>query len=63
MYGTVRSLTWGLDVLKGTEQKVHIAGILFEMVNMLVDDLKAPRFIDTDAGLAMISGEKVSVMH
>ncbi|WP_157837384.1 hypothetical protein [Buttiauxella noackiae] len=52
-----------LNHQESAEQKAHITGMLFEMVNLLVDDLKAPRFIDTGEGLAMISGEKVSAIH
>ncbi|OAT15543.1 hypothetical protein M979_3498 [Buttiauxella noackiae ATCC 51607] len=52
-----------LNHKESAEQKAHITGILFEMVNLLVDDLKAPRFIDTGEGLAMMSGEKVSAIH
>lgn len=52
-----------LNHQESAEQKAHITGMLFEMVNLLVDDLKAPRFIDTGEGLAMISGQKVSAIH
>ena len=45
------------------EQKEHITGLLFELVNVLVEDLKAPRFVSTDAGLVMISGEAVPGIH
>ena len=44
-------------------QEEHITGILFELINVLVDDLKTPRFVRTDAGLAMISGEAVTGIH
>lgn len=45
------------------DQEEHIAGLLFELVNVLVEDLKAPRFVRTDAGLVMISGEAVPGIH
>jgi hypothetical protein len=52
-----------LNQEQSEEQRGHITGILYEMVNVLVEDLKAPRFVRTDAGLIMISGEKVPCMH
>lgn len=45
------------------QQEEHITGLLFELVNVLTDDLKAPRFVQTDAGLVMISGEAVPGIH
>jgi hypothetical protein len=37
--------------------------MLFEMVNLLAEDLKAPRFVRTEFGLVMIGGEAVSGIH
>ncbi|OAT33663.1 hypothetical protein M975_1024 [Buttiauxella brennerae ATCC 51605] len=41
------------------EQQDHIAELLFDLLMMLADDLKAPRFIRTATGLAMIGGEAI----
>jgi hypothetical protein len=40
-----------------------ITGILFEMVNLLAEDLKAPRFMRAESGLVMMSGEAVPGIH
>lgn len=45
------------------EQSEHITGLLFELINLLVEDLKTPRFVRTDGGLAMTSGEAVPGIH
>lgn len=45
------------------EQEEHITGLLFELINVLVEDLKAPRFVRTDAGLVMICADKVNTTH
>ena len=45
------------------EQSEHITGLLFELINVLVEDLKTPRFVRTDGGLAMTSGEAVPGIH
>ena len=45
------------------EQEEHITGLLFELINVLVEDLKAPRFVRTDAGLVMISGDGEALIH
>ncbi|MCE0844494.1 hypothetical protein LVQ79_02815 [Buttiauxella sp. A2-C1_F] len=45
------------------EQEEQITGLLFELINLLVEDLKTPRFVRTDGGLAMISGEAVPGIH
>lgn len=42
------------------EQQEHISELLFELLTMLAEDLKVPRFIRTTTGLAMIDGETVS---
>lgn len=48
---------------QSAEQEEHITGLLFELVNALAEDLKTPRFVRTDGGLAMISGEAVLGIH
>ena len=48
---------------QSAEQEEHITGLLFELVNVLVEDLKTPRFVRTEGGLAMISGEAVPGIH
>lgn len=45
------------------EQEEHITEMLFELINVLAEDLKAPRFVRTDAGLVMISGESKPDIH
>lgn len=45
------------------EQQEQIQGMLFEMMNTLVEDLKAPRFMRTDSGLVMISGGGAASVH
>ena len=65
---TLREYCSALTILllqhqQSPEQKEHIAGLLFELVNVLVEDLKAPRFVRTDGGLVMISGESVPGIH
>lgn len=52
-----------LNQLESPEQQEHIIGILFELVSVLAEDLKAPRFVRTSAGLVMMSGETVSSIH
>jgi hypothetical protein len=48
---------------QSAEQEEQITGLLFELVNVLAEDLKTPRFVRTDAGLVMISGEAVPGIH
>ncbi|SUW61867.1 Uncharacterised protein [Buttiauxella agrestis] len=65
---TLREYCSALTILllqhqQSPEQKEHITGLLFELVNVLVEDLKAPRFVSTDGGLVMISGEAVPGIH
>ena len=45
------------------EKEAHITEMLFELINVLAEDLKAPRFVRTDAGLVMISGESKPDIH
>ncbi|OAT25432.1 hypothetical protein M976_03776 [Buttiauxella ferragutiae ATCC 51602] len=45
------------------EQQEQISELLFELLTMLAEDLKAPRFIRTTMGLAMIGGEAVPGIH
>ena len=52
-----------LNQLESPEQQEHIIGILSELVNVLAEDLKAPRFVNTAKGLVVMSGEAVSVVH
>ena len=65
---TLREYCSALTILllqpqQSPEQKEHITGLLFELVNVLIEDLKAPRFVRTDGGLVMISGEAVPGIH
>ncbi len=52
-----------LNQQESAEQQETITGLLFEMVNALVEDLKAPRFIRTDSGLAMIDSQAGNNLH
>lgn len=52
-----------LNQQESPEQVEKIAGMLFDMVNLLVEDLKAPRFVQAETGLVMISGEAVPGIH
>ena len=45
------------------EQNEQVTGLLFELVNVLIEDLKTPRFVRTDSGLVMMSGETVPAIH
>ena len=45
------------------EKEAHITEMLFELINVLAEDLKAPRFVRTDGGLVMISGESKPDIH
>jgi hypothetical protein len=45
------------------DQQEHIEELLFELLTMLAEDLKAPRFIRTASGLAMIGGEVIPAIH
>ena len=65
---TLREYCSALTILllqhhQSPEQKEHITGLLFELINLLVEDLKAPRFVRTNGELAMISGEAVPGIH
>lgn len=52
-----------LNQQESAEQQETIIGLLFEMINALVEDLKAPRFIRTDSGLAMIDSPAGNNLH
>lgn len=45
------------------EQNEQVTGLLFELVNVLIEDLKTPRFVRTESGLVMMSGEAVPGIH
>jgi hypothetical protein len=45
------------------DQQEHIEELLFELLTMLAEDLKAPRFIRTASGLAMLGGEVIPAIH
>ncbi len=45
------------------DQQEHIAELLSEMLAMLTEDLKTPRFIRTAKGLAMMDGEALQGIH
>ncbi|VEB94946.1 Uncharacterised protein [Cedecea lapagei] len=52
-----------LNQHESAEQQQTITGLLFEMVNALAEDLKAPRFVRTDSGLAMIDSPTRNNLH
>ncbi|MGX9310607.1 hypothetical protein [Pantoea ananatis] len=41
----------------------HITGLLFQMVNIMADDLTAPRFLRTESGLVMIESKFTHIVH
>lgn len=45
------------------DQQEHIAELLSEMLAMLAEGLKTPRFIRTAKGLAMMDGEALPGIH
>ncbi|MCT4706175.1 hypothetical protein MUA03_09710 [Enterobacteriaceae bacterium H16N7] len=45
------------------DQREYIIGLLGELLAMLAEDLKTPRFIRTSDGLAMLDGEAVPGIH
>ncbi|WP_435928496.1 hypothetical protein [Dryocola sp. BD613] len=47
---------------QSAEQEEHITGLVFELIGILVEDLKAPRFVRTAAGLVMI-GDATNKIH
>lgn len=65
---TLREYCVALTILllqrqQSPEQEEQITGLLFELINLLVEDLKTPRFVRTKGGLAMMSGEVVPGIH
>ncbi len=45
------------------EQREQMTGMLYEMISVLAEDLKAPRFVRSPGGLMMIEGEAVPGIH
>lgn len=45
------------------DQEEHISGLLFELLDVLAEDLKAPRFVRVATGLAMIGGDANPEIH
>ena len=41
----------------------HITGLLFQMINIMTDDLTAPRFVQTESGLVMIESKFTHIVH
>lgn len=52
-----------LSQLQPTDQADQITEMLFDMLYVLAEDLKAPRFIRTHEGLALIDGEALLQVH
>lgn len=52
-----------LNQQESAEQQETITGLLFEMINILVNSLRAPRFIRTASGLAMIGNSSEDPVH
>ncbi|NIF33847.1 hypothetical protein F3J29_17100 [Enterobacter sp. Cy-643] len=52
-----------LNQQESTEQEDTITGLLFELINVLNDSLRAPRFVRTDSGLAMIDSQSGNNIH
>lgn len=65
---TLRSYCFALTMVllnqqESPQQEERITEMLFDMVHLLAEDLKAPRFVQTGAGLKMLDGEAVSLLH
>lgn len=45
------------------ETQQHITGLLFELIHLLAEDLKTPRFVRTPAGLARINSQAQPGWH
>jgi hypothetical protein len=45
------------------EREERITEMLFELINVLAEDLKTPRFVRTPTGLAMTSGGEKPEIH
>ena len=52
-----------LNQQASTDLQKHITGLLFQMVNIMSDDLTAPRFVRTESGLVMINSTNVNGIH
>lgn len=48
---------------QSSEQEEQIGGLLFELLGILVEDLKTPRFIRSEAGLMPIGKHTRSEIH
>ncbi|WHS99321.1 MAG: hypothetical protein LZT29_02321 [Pantoea stewartii] len=46
-----------------TDLQKHITGLLFQMINIMTDDLTAPRFVQTASGLVMIDSKLTDSVH
>ncbi|MFB4358607.1 hypothetical protein RBJ15_21680 [Pantoea sp. BS_4] len=46
-----------------TDLQKHITGLLFQMINIMTDDLTAPRFVQTASGLVMIDSKFTDSVH
>ncbi|AIR64352.1 hypothetical protein [Cedecea neteri] len=52
-----------LNQQESAEQQGTITGLLFELINVLNDSLRAPRFVRTDSGLAIIDSLAGNNLH
>lgn len=52
-----------LNQQESAGQESTITGLLFELINLLNDSLRAPRFVRTPSGLAMIDNSSVDSVH
>ncbi|MDC7870659.1 hypothetical protein TH60_14240 [Pantoea ananatis] len=52
-----------LNQQASTDLQKHITGLLFQMVNIMSDDLTAPRFVRTESGLVMIESKFTHIVH
>lgn len=53
-----------LNQQESPEQRQQMTGILYELITVLAEDLKAPRFVRSlDGGLAMTSGGALNLVH
>jgi hypothetical protein len=65
---TIREYCQGMTIIllnqqNTAESQQQITGLLFELIHLLADDLKTPRFVRTADGLAMINREVRSGIH
>lgn len=51
------------DAQESPEQEKMLTGVLYELIDILARDLKAPRFLRTPTGLVTLEGEPLPQVH